>query len=1344
MVDLGPDIAFRGLSISPEPVFYPRQGFEDKKWSEKWDFYVVTRGRVPGIYTHWEDAQPQVDRFPSSSHKKYPGWSAATSAWDASRRPRSLLAPSASPVKVVRSENGDGHRSNKGMSIAPAPAPSTRVKAERSSVSAPSTPTRRRKKTLYVYSGATETTIYADQQQASSAARQGLADGSFRKVGVTTGIHDAFDAATESALEVTSPRAGRVAVACLCALNSLLMKRTSPATGEPIKRRRNVYSLSSFGHSLKESPQVARAGNLTADGRRADVRIFPLDSEAGPSSTAGSSVLDDDTNWLDMANDLGCKRGSDSDGAASEAGMDDALRYWVTNFRDQYLRVLVAREGRMGQVGTCSCGEPAQKYRCAECHGAQMLCRACIVEGHRQRPLCRIEAWNGQFFKRKELRQLGLRVQLGHPDNRPCPRAHPGHHKFVVIAPNGFHPPLTTGSSCSRLDGTPRRRIILEAPLTIPALKLFHAVSHQGKTTVYHFFNALAKITDNTGTRTFRLLMPLTSVATSPYSAWCVNGATCVLSSEAAWVMIPTVALPKRTRENSPFECIACPKPGVNLPEGWEQAPPEQRKKNSSWKADPSIQDGWAYFVRSLEYIEFVKTLGEQKEMSTCTGLAALDHANTKYSQGYAATGCGMVTCGRHEVVAKNGVADLQAGEKYGNMDYVVASAWRHLRTLLFFLLSYDIMCQWYKNLKERLLKLPHALRIQLARYIVKFVIPKLHILGHLKLCQELFSLLYTLGAAQADMEGIERIWSSSGLMGASTREMGPGSRQDTLDDFWHYWNWNKVVGMGHTLRTRLLKAVKELVRQKDGLDEFSRHQEEEEVAAWRKQVSNCPLIVKQSLTSFLFILGPTLKEIELELLREEQAKEHESGTVSGASDETMTEFLMLGLEVEGQQRQLAADMLANKSPTTKELTEFVTRRTRLLRQVRKLRLLQRKFSPGALQRLAVAASARDSTEAECTPLLLPSGLAPAERLPPLCVPGLAAAEARLRDGQCSQSLDQIRHGLSVKKRLQTYKTLHSRRQHQNTRARGLVDTQQRKVDIAAGTYRQARLARIALVDIAGACGWKQLDKDDLRMPEDEEEAKRRKQRAMKGKRKEAAQVNESGEVRGVPGMGEKNRLISWIWLGAGHGGGVVGEGMHAAIRVEWCKAYARVKRWQEEVLLLQEEMRRCLRTLEWQAAVWDGRAAATHYSGKRAFSPTHMEGAMALAARQAALRRRLANRFRKLWQGVASGIERPEPVDSSASSEEEGDVIFGGGGNGSDAGSDTEDEGLDERSEQGEVAQGEDAAQGGNAEQQEEEQEEEEEEEEDLSPEEAALRRARMDELLAIQSASITQYDEV
>lgn len=51
--------------------------------------------------------------------------------------------------------------------------------------------------------------------------------------------------------------------------------------------------------------------------------------------------------------------------------------------------------------------------------------------------------------------------------------------------------------------------------------------------------------------------------------------------------------------------------------------------------------------------------------MCTCTGLAALDFANTKFSAGYRATGVGMCTCGRHEVVMKNGVGDLQKGERY-------------------------------------------------------------------------------------------------------------------------------------------------------------------------------------------------------------------------------------------------------------------------------------------------------------------------------------------------------------------------------------------------------------------------------------------------------------------------------------------------------------------------------------------------------------------------------------------------------------------------------------------------------------------------------------------------------
>lgn len=134
---------------------------------------------------------------------------------------------------------------------------------------------------------------------------------------------------------------------------------------------------------------------------------------------------------------------------------------------------------------------------------------------------------------------------------------------------------------------------------------------------------------------------------------------------------------------------------------------------------------------------------------------------------------------------------------RYANTDYVVASALRHIMFLLWILISYDIVCQWSVHFLERIKKLPPLVRLTLALRVCHFVIPKLHILGHTMSCQDGFNLLYTLGAAMSDMEGIERIWSGSGLLGSSTREMGPGSRQNTIEDYWHNWNWRKNVNQG-------------------------------------------------------------------------------------------------------------------------------------------------------------------------------------------------------------------------------------------------------------------------------------------------------------------------------------------------------------------------------------------------------------------------------------------------------------------------------------------------------------------------------------------------------------------
>lgn len=52
--------------------------------------------------------------------------------------------------------------------------------------------------------------------------------------------------------------------------------------------------------------------------------------------------------------------------------------------------------------------------------------------------------------------------------------------------------------------------------------------------------------------------------------------------------------------------------------------------------------------------------------MNTCKSEhEALTKANTRSKEGYIASGTGLVQCARHALVRKNGVGDLQKGEKY-------------------------------------------------------------------------------------------------------------------------------------------------------------------------------------------------------------------------------------------------------------------------------------------------------------------------------------------------------------------------------------------------------------------------------------------------------------------------------------------------------------------------------------------------------------------------------------------------------------------------------------------------------------------------------------------------------
>ena len=79
---------------------------------------------------------------------------------------------------------------------------------------------------------------------------------------------------------------------------------------------------------------------------------------------------------------------------------------------------------------------------------------------------------------------------------------------------------------------------------------------------------------------------------------------------------------------------------------------------------DPPLADGLVHYVRQGPYKEHLAQHPRQQEPNLCdSSLHAIDHANSRGSASYNASGVGAVQC-RHMLVRKNGVGDLQKGER--------------------------------------------------------------------------------------------------------------------------------------------------------------------------------------------------------------------------------------------------------------------------------------------------------------------------------------------------------------------------------------------------------------------------------------------------------------------------------------------------------------------------------------------------------------------------------------------------------------------------------------------------------------------------------------------------------
>jgi hypothetical protein len=122
----------------------------------------------------------------------------------------------------------------------------------------------------------------------------------------------------------------------------------------------------------------------------------------------------------------------------------------------------------------------------------------------------------------------------------------------------------------------------------------------------------------------------------------------------------------------------------------------------------------------------------------------------------------------------------------------------------------------------------------------------------------------------------------------------------------------------------------------------------------------------------------------------------------------------------------------------------------------------------------------------------------------------------------------------------------------------------------------------------------------------------------------------------------------------------LLGNKLSIALRIEWCKARARAHRWQEECLLLAEEMRRVLAFFSWQAEDWRRTAQKVETQLPTSLETIEVvataeidaknvvrEGKIAYAHRQGNLRDKIKHHCENEWVGLCSKLQYMEGADA-------------------------------------------------------------------------------------------------
>ncbi|KAJ7032307.1 hypothetical protein C8F04DRAFT_1262054 [Mycena alexandri] len=1001
----------------------------------------------------------------------------------------------------------------------------------------------------------------------------------------------------------------------------------------PMRNDETVMAGGRFKHNSRYIEVEASPGKLQRNRSPAPDVLYP---DVAPDP--GFETPD----WRPNTSSLGEDGFTFDDGHPVDTGPRDArksdrpLEVWVEDDLEEFADEILRCEGRgdyYNQVRCAECKVPGiQAHRCQDCFTDALFCGNCVVRLHADNPFHVLETWDGTSFERNTLRNLGLRIQLGHKRRETCPgvfaRTPEQWNKikedsFCIVDDKVVHEVALDFCTCGT--AAPRAVQLLRSRLypattvrpssaaTFRVLRRFHKLSFEAKCSAYEFYNALARETNNTGNFQPR----------DRYSEF--------LRMTREWRHLQVlkrmgrIFLVAGIRRMPPGVCAllcpACPQPGKNLPPDgpWRAAPRDKRylyacfvaidanfrmkrKQVSSEESDPGLNNGAMFFSEVKRYMEHV---GEHWETEQEMRLPRRCQSARQGSTGYGFIGH------RHNMKRPNGVGDLQKGERYINMDYMFWKSMDGYEDLVQLVVSYDIVCQWRINIWRRLEQYKPELRrnARTGHRHYMWLIPKFHLPAHIEACNILYSFNLTPYVGQTDGEAPERGWANANPLAASTKEMGPGSRRDTLDDHFNDWNHKKIVALGSVMLERIQKAVGQMVEKEQELVEVEASLPPDIVKSWTEAME---LWEKDSSKPNPFNVAG--KHATVQAVRGRIAEEEKYAVEGDRADDVRGDL----------QRELAFDIAALKTHASDG----------------------QKTTP-AVKTLRTAEATARATAARMQPtagipvhaleLWLPSKQ--------VKMPGTEVKETHIRyefdmrQAHAHEALDEVRSLLLV--RTHQYKLKDAGSESGvagKTRLRSSIEILDERSRRAAEAYRAAHRALSSLGPQLKETKWalvlKPLAADDVRgMPRGLFSDPEKKKRGKKRKR--------DGPVQHPPPPTE----MSWIWrTGISTLAAAASTSEEAAIkatneslRVEWAKTRARAHRWREEVDLLEEEMRRILVFLEWRAWWWRG---LKDNRPEVVETATMQEGFNAYAERQAVIQEKMKVRFEGNWKDVPRWIE--------------------------------------------------------------------------------------------------------